>query len=102
MRREVEALLAVGDGAPIFLDPPAVTALDGPRLKERLQEALGAAYRLERELGGGGMSRVFVAEEVALGRRVVVKGLPPELAAGVDAGRFRREVQLAARLQNPA
>jgi serine/threonine-protein kinase len=53
-------------------------------LRERLQTTLGDAYTLERELGGGGMSRVFVAEETALGRRVVVKVLPPELAAGVS------------------
>ena len=47
------------------------------------------------------MSRVFVAEETALGATVVVKVLPPELAAGVSADRFRREIQLAARLQHP-
>src|ERR671928_1894736 len=68
-------------------------------LRERLQETLGGAYVLERELGGGGMSRVFVAEERALGRRVVVKVLSPELAAGVSAERFAREVRLAASLQ---
>src|SRR6266480_3583947 len=46
-------------------------------LRERLQTTLSDAYRLERELGGGGMSRVFLAEELALGRRVVVKVLSP-------------------------
>ena len=51
-------------------------------LHEQLQSALGSAYALERELGGGGMARVFVAEETRLGRRVVVKVLAPELAAG--------------------
>lgn len=45
-------------------------------LQARLQAALGDAYRVERELGGGGMSRVFLAQEAALGRRVVVKVLP--------------------------
>ncbi len=70
-------------------------------IHDRLQQALGAAYRIERELGGGGMSHVFLAEEVALGRRVVVKVLPQELAAGVSADRFRREIQLAAQLQHP-
>ena len=67
----------------------------------QLQSALGDAYRLDRELGGGGMSRVFVAEEVALGRKVVVKVLPPEMGASVGAERFRREIQLAASLQHP-
>ncbi|HET8624125.1 MAG TPA: serine/threonine-protein kinase [Gemmatimonadales bacterium] len=62
---------------------------------------MGPAYAIERELGGGGMSRVFLATEAALGRQVVVKVLPPELAAGLSADRFRREIHLAARLQHP-
>ncbi len=70
-------------------------------LQTRLQEALGDAYLIERELGGGGMSRVFVARERALGRLVVVKVLPPEMAASVNIERFRREIQLAASLQHP-
>src|SRR5690349_15467275 len=70
-------------------------------LRARLQSALGDAYRVERELGGGGMSRVFLAHEVKLGREVVIKVLPPEMAAGVNAGRFEREIQLAAKLQHP-
>lgn len=68
-------------------------------LRDALQSALGASYTLEHELGGGGMARVFVAEESALGRKVVVKVLSPELLAGVNIDRFRREIQLAARLQ---
>ncbi|HEY3933784.1 MAG TPA: serine/threonine-protein kinase [Gemmatimonadales bacterium] len=70
-------------------------------LVEHLKNALGDAYTIERELAGGGMSRVFVAKEHALGREVVIKVLPPELAAGVNRERFRREVQLAARLSHP-
>ncbi|HMN10552.1 MAG TPA: serine/threonine-protein kinase, partial [Gemmatimonadaceae bacterium] len=69
-------------------------------LFERIQRALGATYRIERELGGG-MSRVFVAEDVGLGRRVVLKVLPPELASGVNGQRFAREIRLAAQLQHP-
>src|SRR5215211_8154777 len=68
-------------------------------LRDELQKTLGSAYTLERELGGGGMSRVFLAEETALGRKVVVKVLTPELSAGVNVDRFNREIQLAARLQ---
>jgi tRNA A-37 threonylcarbamoyl transferase component Bud32/tetratricopeptide (TPR) repeat protein len=68
-------------------------------LRSQLQESLGNAYVLERELGGGGMSRVFVAEETALGRKVVVKVLPPDLTAGVNVERFNREILLAAKLQ---
>jgi serine/threonine protein kinase len=70
-------------------------------LQEQLQASLGHAYLLERELGGGGMSRVFLAHERALNRKVVVKVLLPELAAGVNVERFRREIQLAAQLQHP-
>ncbi|PYP79812.1 MAG: hypothetical protein DMD35_06765 [Gemmatimonadetes bacterium] len=69
------------------------------QIRQTLQSALGAAYTLERELGGGGMSRVFVADEEALGRKVVVKVVAPELAEGMSAERFAREVKLAARLQ---
>ncbi len=68
---------------------------------DHLQEALGANYQLDRELPGGGMSRVFVAIDRTLGRKVVVKVLPPELAAGVNRERFRREIQVAAQLQHP-
>lgn len=70
-------------------------------LRDSLQHALGSAYTVTRELGGGGMSRVFVAREEALQRNVVVKVLPPELLAGVSAERFNREITLAAGLQHP-
>ena len=59
-------------------------------LRDQLQGTLGDDITLERELGGGGMSRVFVAEEKSLGRKIVVKVLPTELAAGVSTERFRR------------
>ena len=68
-------------------------------LRAQLQATLGNAYTLERELGGGGMARVFVATETRLRRAVVVKVLSSELAAGVSADRFEREIQLAASLQ---
>jgi hypothetical protein len=71
------------------------------KLQEQLQSALGSTYSIGRELGGGGMSRVFVAEETSLGRAVVVKVLSPELTAGVNIDRFKREIRLAARLQHP-
>ncbi|MDP9178891.1 MAG: protein kinase, partial [Gemmatimonadota bacterium] len=67
----------------------------------QLQSTLGNAYQIERELGGGGMSRVFVATETAFGRRVVIKLLPPELTEGMSVERFKREIALAARLQHP-
>ena len=69
--------------------------------ESELRTALGDNYVLERELTGSGMSRVFLATEQSLNRQVVVKVLPPELAAGVNRERFRREIQLAAQLQHP-
>ena len=70
-------------------------------LRDRLQASLGEGYRLERELGGGGMSRVFTAQDTRLGRQIVVKVLSPDLAAGVNSDRFHREILVAAQLQHP-
>ena len=61
-------------------------------LRDQLQASLGAAYTVERELGGGGMSRVFLADERRFGRKVVVKVLPPDLAGAISAERFEREI----------
>jgi serine/threonine-protein kinase len=69
--------------------------------EEQLHNAFSETYDIERELGGGGMSRVFVATDKALGRKVVIKLLSPELTADVNRGRFRREIQVAAQLQHP-
>jgi serine/threonine protein kinase len=70
-------------------------------LAARIQLALGGAYRIERELGGGGMSRVFVAFDESLGRRVVVKVLREDVVEGISRERFRREVLVSANLQHP-
>src|SRR4029079_1423316 len=90
-----------------FAVPPVFSLRPIPRrtlcgvndLQSQLQATLSGAYTLERELGGGGMSRVFVADEIRLGRKVVVKVLSPELAAGISAERFEREIRMAASLQ---
>jgi serine/threonine protein kinase len=58
--------------------------------QQQLQTSLGSDFLLERELGGGGMSRVFLAQERRLGRRVVVKVLSPELAAEFSAERSKQ------------
>ena len=70
-----------------------------PSAIDRLQGALAGRYAIERELGGGGMSRVFLAREIGLNREVVIKVLPDEVAALVSIERFSREIQLAASLQ---
>jgi predicted Ser/Thr protein kinase len=69
--------------------------------EQRLKDTLSHTYDIERELGGGGMSRVFVAIDRSLGRKVVIKLLSPDLVADVNRGRFRREIQVAAQLQHP-
>jgi serine/threonine protein kinase len=70
-------------------------------LRDQLQGTLGAAYSLDRELGGGGMSRIFAATETTDGRSVVVKVLPPDVVDVVNMERFRREIRLASSLQHP-
>jgi serine/threonine protein kinase/TolB-like protein len=70
-------------------------------ISDRLLAALGGSYTIERELTGGGMALVFMGEDHDLGRKVVIKILPPELAASVSAERFRREILTVARLQHP-
>jgi serine/threonine-protein kinase len=85
----------------MFAPSPSAQAFVSTSLREQLQATLEGSYVLERELGGGGMSRVFLAEETTLGRRVVVKVLAPELTEGMSAERFAREVRVAARLQHP-
>ena len=70
-------------------------------LRDQLQSSLGNAYVLIRELTGGGMSRVFVARDTSLERDVVIKVLAPELAEGLSADRFTREIKLTAALQEP-
>jgi len=68
-------------------------------LRSRVQDSLSGSYAIERELGGGGMAHVFVADEIALGRKVVVKVLSPELSVAMSAPRFEREIRVAASLQ---
>ncbi|HEY6827344.1 MAG TPA: protein kinase [Gemmatimonadaceae bacterium] len=70
-------------------------------LRAQLQATLGAAYTIDRELGGGGMSRVFVGTEAALGRQIVIKVLPADTMNAVSIERFKREINVVARLQHP-
>ena len=70
-------------------------------LRTRLQHGLASTYRLERELGRGGMATVFLAQDLKHDRPVALKVLHPELAASLGPERFEREIRLAARLQHP-
>ncbi len=70
-------------------------------LQGRLAAALGSQYQIESELPAGGMSRVFLARDTALDRRVVIKVLAPDRAGVLSTERFRKEALLAASLQHP-
>jgi serine/threonine-protein kinase len=72
-----------------------------PELLGRLQSALTDRYRLDREVGAGGMATVYLAEDVRHDRRVALKVLRPELAAVIGAERFLAEIKLTANLQHP-
>ena len=68
---------------------------------ERLSAALADRYRIERELGAGGMATVYLAHDVRHDRRVALKVLRPELAAVIGAERFLAEIKTTASLQHP-
>ena len=68
-------------------------------LLARLQSALGDAYRIEKELVGGGISRLFLATEASVHRQVVIKLLPPEFASEVSTAVFNHEIELAAHVR---
>ena len=115
LREELDSLLEAHSSAPDYFAglaaqvvSPAYAAMTGVTqpasdavLLSQLRAAVGNLYHIERELGGGGMSRVFLAEEIKLARKVVVKVMPPAMSATVNADRFRREIRVAAQLQHP-
>ena len=68
---------------------------------DRLKAALAERYRVDREIGAGGMATVYLAEDIKHHRQVAIKVLRPELAAVMGAERFLREIEIAARLQHP-
>src|SRR5512140_1126169 len=67
----------------------------------RLGSALADRYRIERELGAGGMATVYLAEDLRHDRRVAIKVLRPELAAILGGERFLAEIKTTANLQHP-
>ena len=68
---------------------------------DRLKAALAGRYTIEDEVGRGGMATVYLALDEKHDRRVAVKVLGLELAAAIGAGRFAREIQIAAKLSHP-
>jgi eukaryotic-like serine/threonine-protein kinase len=72
-----------------------------PETQTRLQLALSDRYRIEREIGAGGMATVFLGQDLRHDRRVALKLLRPELSAVIGAERFLAEIKLTANLQHP-
>src|SRR5215212_5242348 len=72
-----------------------------PTLGERLARALAERYSIERQVGEGGMSTVYLARDLRHDRRVAIKVLREELAAAVGAERFLAEIRVTASLQHP-
>ena len=70
-------------------------------LSQRLTTALAGRYRIERELGRGGMATVYLAEDLRHHRRVAIKVLDPEVAAAIGSERFLREIETVAQLTHP-
>ena len=68
---------------------------------DRLTAALADRYRIERELGAGGMATVYLAQDLKHDRKVALKVLRPELAAVIGAERFLAEIKTTANLQHP-
>jgi serine/threonine protein kinase len=118
LRQELSSLVEAHESAPGYFDQlardlvspafAAMIAADGSadgsadaasELRHQLQEAFGDEYAIERELSGAGMSRVFLAHEPRLVRKVVIKVVRPGLFGHVSAERFAREIRLAASLQ---
>jgi len=70
-------------------------------LHERLSAALSERYELDRELGRGGMAVVYLARDLKQGRQVALKVFQPDIAAAMGPARFRREIEIATRLEHP-
>lgn len=68
---------------------------------DQLNAALVGRYRIDRELGAGGMAIVYLAHDLKHDRSVAVQVLKPELAESLGRDRFVREIQLAAKLSHP-
>ena len=83
------------------LRTPHLGGMTDPDVRQRLNAALEGRYRIERQLGEGGMATVYLAEDLRHGRKVALKVLKPELAAVVGGDRFLAEIKTTANLQHP-
>ena len=86
------------------ISPVAATESGDARPNElltRLRRMFAESFEVEEEMKGGGMSRLFLATDLELHRKVVIKILPPDLTSPMMLARFRRESEVTARLQHP-
>ncbi len=90
-------------GLPTRCPLPSFSVLNDPvpTVADQLSSALSGRYRIDRELGAGGMATVYLAEDLKHRRKVAIKVLKPELAASLGAQRFLREIETTANLRHP-
>ncbi|AHG88768.1 protein kinase [Gemmatirosa kalamazoonensis] len=99
LRAEIDSLLGDCEAAERLLTRPALAYV--LPAEPAVPETLGGRYRVRHEIGRGGMATVYLADDEKHGRPVAVKVLHAAFAHAVAAGRFRREIELAARLSHP-
>jgi len=104
LRAEVERLVAECERGVPMLDRPAAEGFSRLLVDDAdaaIPEILGGRYRIEREVGRGGMARVYLARDLKHSRSVAVKVIRRDLAASLGRDRFLREIEIAARLRHP-
>jgi serine/threonine-protein kinase len=104
LRAELERLVGECERDVPMLDRPAAESFSRLLVEgadDVIPEILGGRYRIEREVGRGGMARVYLAHDLKHARSVAVKVIRPDLAASLGSDRFLREIEIAARLRHP-
>ena len=104
LRDEIERLVDECERGVPMLDRPVVDGFSGLLVDDAadaIPEILGGRYRIEREVGRGGMARVYLARDLKHSRAVAVKVIRPDLAASLGRDRFLREIEIAASLRHP-
>ena len=104
LRAEVERLVDECERAVPMLDRPVADGFSQlliDRGNAAIPEILGGRYQIEREVGRGGMARVYLARDLKHSRSVAVKVIRPERAASLGRDRFLREIEIAAGLRHP-
>jgi serine/threonine-protein kinase len=104
LRAELEWLVDECERAVPMLDRPVAEGFSRLLVEDgaaTVPATLGGRYQIEREVGRGGMARVYLARDVKHSRNVAVKVIRPELAASLGRDRFLREIEIAAGLRHP-